>query len=303
MAITLYNINKWYKMLVGKSAMHVNQDIGKCFSNKEITGYYNNLTEKVTIEPQWLKTEEIVSVKQPDGKYVIFPVAVFQYALGCYDLYLSTKNDIYINKFLDYAQWTLVNQDEFGRWDNFSHTYPNAPYGAMAQGEAASVLIRAYIYTKKEEFIDAARKAIEYMLKSITEGGTSLYQSNDLLLKEYTHLPVVLNGWIFAWWGLYDYVVAINDTGLYKEKLDQSLHSLIKYLPKFKNSFWSKYDLSSKLTSPFYHNLHIAQMEAMYKLTGLQIFNNYAIMWRKQLNNPFIKSLAFIIKAVQKIKE
>lgn len=303
MALTLYNINKWYKMLVGKSAMHVNQNVGKYFSVVTITGYYNNLTEKVNIEPQWLETNKIISVKQPDGNNVVFPVAVFQYALGCFDLYLNTKERIYLNKFLDYAQWTLEKQDNLGRWDNFSHAYPDSPYGAMAQGEAASVLIRAYIYTKDEKYFDAAKKGIDYMLKPLSEGGTSLYLNGDLLLMEYTHLPAVLNGWIFAWWGLYDYVKMTNDKGFYKEILEKSLFSLIKYLPQFKTRFWSKYDLSEKLTSPFYHNLHIAQMEAMYKLTNYQIFNDYANMWRKQLNNPFIKSFAFMIKAIQKIKE
>lgn len=58
------------------------------------------------------------------------------------------------------------------------------------------------------------------MLKPINHGGTSIYEGDDLLFAEYTHLPVVLNGWIFAWWGLYDYVVVTGDKGYYKDKLD-----------------------------------------------------------------------------------
>ena len=41
-------------MVTGKSVLHVNQDIGKCFSTEEVKGYYNNLTEKVTMQPQLL---------------------------------------------------------------------------------------------------------------------------------------------------------------------------------------------------------------------------------------------------------
>ena len=45
---------------------------------------------------------------------------------------------------------------------------------------------------------------------------------------------MVLNGSIFSWWGLYDYVLATNDVGKYKDALDKTLKSLIKSLPWYK---------------------------------------------------------------------
>lgn len=299
----MIQVKRWYNMLTGQSVEHVNQDIGKYFSKDTVRGYYNNLSQKVVLMPELLDTDKLPLIKQLDGAEIIFPVANFQYALGCYDLYLSTHKELYRKKFLKCAKWTLTHQDREGRWDNFSHIYPNAPYGAMAQGEATSVLIRAYVELKDEQYLHAAKKAIDFMLLPIEQGGTTIYKDEDVLLAEYTHLPVVLNGWIFAWWGLYDLVLTIGDGGGYKEKLDQSLVTIIKYLPKFKKSFWSKYDLGKMITSPFYHNLHIAQMQAMYQLTGNSIFDEYARTWEKQLNNPLNKSLAFTIKAFQKIIE
>ena len=44
MALNIYNIRKWYRMLSGKSIMHVNQDLGRLFDVDIIKGYYNNLT-------------------------------------------------------------------------------------------------------------------------------------------------------------------------------------------------------------------------------------------------------------------
>ena len=85
--------------------------------------------------------------------------------------------------------------------------------------------------------------------------------------------------------------------------MDDSLSTIIKTLPTFKNSYWSMYDNSGKIASPFYHNLHIAQMQAMYELTGIEIFNQYANMWKRQQSNITNKYLAFIIKAIQKIIE
>lgn len=42
------------------------------------------------------------------------------------------------------------------------------------------------------------------MLLPVTEGGTSEYSSNGLILKEYPDKAPVLNGWIFSAFGLFD---------------------------------------------------------------------------------------------------
>ena len=290
-------------MLTGQSVLHVNQDIGKSFSTHVIKGYYNNLTEKVTKEPELVDSMELPHTPLADGSVIIFPVAVFQYALGCYDLYLQTGDKRYQTKFIQLADWTLQQQDERGRWANFSQAYPDNPYGAMAQGEAASVLIRAYKETLDTKYLIGAKRSIDFMLLPHEDGGTAKYIGNDLLLMEYTHLPIVLNGWIFAWWGLYDYVIMTSDNGHYKELLQMSCNSLVKYMPQFATRYWSKYDLDYRIASPFYHNLHIAQMQAMYQLTGEKAFNEYGQRWDRQQGQLFNKSIAFLIKAYQKIVE
>ena len=289
-------------MLMGKSIWHVNQDIGKCFAVDSIKGYYNNLTEKVTKLPDLLDNERMPLLNIGE-KEVEMPVAIFQYGLGSYDLYLQTGDKRYREKFILTVDWAIENQDEKGRWNTFFYVYPDSPYGAMSQGEGASLLLRAYVRSGDEKYLKAAKKALDYMLTPVEKGGTTLYQNDDIIFAEYTHLPIVLNGWIFAWWGLYDYVLATNDKGYYFESLEKSCASLEKYLPLFKTSYWSKYDLKGKLASPFYHNLHIAQMQAMYQLTGHVVFKQYAERWAKQQKNPFCKSTAFLKKAFQKLAE
>lgn len=298
----MLQFKRWYLMLSGKSIWHVNQDIGKCFAADSIKGYYNNLTEKVTKMPQLLGNNELPLLNTAKG-VVEMPVAIFQYGLGAYDLYLQTGEEKYLKKFNQTVEWTVDHQDEKGRWNTFFYVYPDHPYGAMAQGEGASLLLRAYTHSSNIEYLKAAQRAVDFMLLPLDKGGTTIFDNNDIVFAEYTHLPVVMNGWIFAWWGLYDYVLATNDSGVYKKALDSSCNSLIKRLPKFKTWYWSKYDLGGMMASPFYHNLHIAQMQALYELTGVEIFDQYAKRWHKQQKNPFCKSLAFVIKAAQKIAE
>ena len=288
-------------MLTGRSILHVNQGIGRHFSNSELAGYYNDLTEKVTRLPQLLDNDELPTTAAENGTKVFFPVAVFQYGLGAYDLYLESgqQDDRYLHKFILCAEWAIDKQEDSGAWNNFFFMYPEHPYGAMAQGEGASLLLRAYRQTNEQRFLDAARRAIDYMLTPLKDGGTS---DGDILL-EYTHLPAVMNGWIFAWWGLYDYVLVTKDTGEYKKRLTNSCKSLESMLSKFSCSYWSMYDLAGHIASPFYHHLHIAQMKAMHSLTGHEIFMKYALRWEKNENSRIAYLRAFIKKAWQKIKE
>lgn len=216
---------------------------------------------------------------------------------------LTGQSIMHVNQNLGQCvEWTVGHQESAGAWNNFFFRCPDHPYGAMAQGEAASLLVRAFCEFHDEKYLDAAHRAISFMLKPIDEGGTTSYADGKVVLLEFTHLAPVMNGWIFAWFGLYDYCLVANEQKAESVK-QRSLESLITMLPRFRNSFWSLYSLDGKIASPFYQNLHIAQMEALFQLTGEDIFHAYAHMWRKQQGQLFNYSRAFIKKAWQKIKE
>ena len=302
MALNIYNIKKWYLMLTGKSVLHVNQDIGKHVTPGEISGYYNNMTEKVTKEPELLKSDKLPELKTENGDIITFPVAVFQYGLGAYDLYLETGENIYLEKFRQCSEWAVENQQTDGAWNNFFFIYKDYPFGAMCQGEGASLLIRAYKEFDDTKYLDSAKTAIDFMLRDVSCGGTTQYDGDKVILLEYTHKPAVMNGWIFALWGLYDLnIVSPNEKNT--ELYNKTVSSLKKYLTKFDCNYWSMYDLDGKIASPFYHHLHIAQMQAMYAITGESAFDIYGKRWLKNEKNLLYKNMAFVKKAVQKIME
>lgn len=301
MAISLYNIQKWYKMLTGQSVLHVNQDLGENFRVDTISGYYNNLTMKVLMQKELLNTEELPKVLTEDGEYIYFPVAIFQYGLGAYDLYLQTGEEKYKAKFFQCCEWAINNQESTGAWSNFFFIYKDHPYGAMAQGEGTSLLLRGYVQTRDERFLIAAKRSIDFMLMPVDEGGTTIYRSPDIVFLEYTHLPVVLNGWIFSLFGLYDAALIIQDGTRYKRVFDDSVVTLLNALDRFDNGYWSLYDLGNHIASPFYHNLHIAQMQALYEITKENKFKVFADKWTLYQNRNMNKFRAFIVKAYQKI--
>lgn len=299
--LNMYNISKWSKMLAGKSILHVNQGVGKIYAKGQIKGYYNDLTEKVLKDKNTSSTY-IPRIMLETGAEVLFPTAVFQYGLGAYDLYLLEKQDVFLKKFKLMAEWALNNQEENGAWNNFFYIYPEAPYSAMAQGEGASLLIRAYNEFGEEKYLSAAKKAINFMLTPIEDGGTTLYQEKDIIFQEFTHRCTVLNGWIFALFGLYDYIVISNDAQA-KDVLERTLFCIKAKLNEFDNGYWSMYNTEGMITSPFYHSLHIAQLNVLYDLFEIESFKEYANRWTVYQDHWFNRKRAFTVKAIQKLTE
>ena len=299
MGVSIYKIKKWYKMLTGQSISHVSQGAGTCYSKTEVAGYYNDLTEKITRDdPSILVPKYHVD----SGEEIFFTIGIFQYGLAAYDLYLKTGDQQYLNKLRACADWAAENQQNDGGWATFAHECPEQPYSSMAQGEGISMLIRAHLVTKDEKYLEAARKAKVFMLKPLNEGGTTDYRGADVYLYDYTFRPLVLNGWIFSLWGLYDYHKYTSDAQA-GAVLTATLETLKKKLPEFDIGYWSMYEDGKRICSPFYHDLHIAQLSVMYDLFGDEIYKEFAEKWdgyRRSFWNP---KWAFIRKAWQKVME
>ena len=299
MAVSLYKIKKWYKMMTGKSISHVNQGVGTCYSKTDIKGYYNDLTEKVT--------KDDVNILVPKyyvdtGEKIYFSIGIFQYGLAAYDLYLRTNDKSMLKKTFACADWALNNQQKDGSWVTFSYKNPQKPYSSMAQSEGISLLLRCYKETGESKYLSAAEKAKDFMLLPLEDGGTTKYSGNDVFFYEYTAGALVLNGWIFSIWGIMDYCKLTNDEKTSKV-LEKTLASLKKKLPDFDIGYWSKYDAGKNICSPFYHKLHITQLRTMYDLFGDDVYKNYADRWEKYQNSPLNRKRAFLKKALQKIFE
>ena len=289
-------------MLFGKSILHVKQNQGRVFDPKELRGYFNDLTKKVTKDKKIKLTKGYIpTIAVAKNQDILFPVAIFQYGLGCYDLYLINGKTIYRDKFLELSDWAVEHQEKDGGWNNFWYIYPDTPYGAMCQGEGASLLIRAFKETQNEKYLISAKKALDFMLLN-KKNPMTLSNDGELVLLEYENKSPVLNGWIFASFGLYDVWLSTKDEK-YHLLFVKTIDTLKKYLASYDNSYWSMYDLGGKIASPFYHNLHIAQLKVLYLVTQKNLFLNYCKKFKKYKNNIFNRLKAFFVKANQKIKE
>jgi heparosan-N-sulfate-glucuronate 5-epimerase len=211
------------------------------------------------------------------------PIAIAQYGLGNYNLYRRTADPARRKKFLLIADWLRdhlePNAHGLAVWHHhFNWEYRDtlkAPwYSALAQGQGISVLVRAWKESGEARYLEAAQRAMESFRKSVTEGGVAFTDDvGDLWFEEYIVSPPthILNGFIWATWGVYDYFLAT------KEKFAQDLfaravQTLLRNLDRFDLGFWSLYEQSGTrlpmVASNFYHRLHIVQLGIMHRLSG-----------------------------------
>lgn len=293
---------RWIQMLFGKSVFHMNQKAGLYYEKNKVRGYYSDLRHKVS-GASLIDINGVPYNQTAKGKNVYFAISIFQYGLGAYDLYIENNDIKYLEKFHAVVKWAIDNQNEDGSWNAFGWTTPETPFSSMAQAEGASLLCRAYVETKNESYRECAIQAIKFMVIPVDKGGTTDYTTNSFIsFEENLKYKSILNGMIFSIWGLYDVCLICNNKDL-NSLLIAVVNDLAVNLKRYDRRFWSNYDLNGDIASPFYHDLHIEQLKVLFTLFQNVEFKEMYEKWRYYQNSFFYSRLAFIVKAIQKIKK
>jgi hypothetical protein len=249
-----------------------------------------------------------------DKKWYYSVIAMCHYALGAYENYLKSDNKDFLDIFITHCNWLVDNQKKYknckGVWIN---EYPMKIFklsgkwsSGLAQALGISCLTRAYLETNKKKYLESALKAANAFYVSVADGGV-LHEDKEgnIFFEEYTteKPSLVLNGNIFAIWSLYDLYNASNDNEI-KKMFERSIKSLEKKINRWDTFFWSRYDLWGEhynISSYFYHNLHVHQLEILYKLTKIEIFKEYSIKWNRRKVNYIASLSSLFIKSSMKI--
>ena len=244
------------------------------------------------------------------------PIAIAQYGLGNYNLFLRTHQPERERRFLQVAEWLTSHLEEnpagLATWmHHFNWEYRDtlrAPwYSGLAQGQGISLLLRAHQHTGDARYLAAAERAWQAFLVPVKEGGVAYRDAeNSLWFEEYIVFPPthILNGFIWASWGVYDYALATGDSNAH-QLFEQAMHTLTLNLARFDTGWWSLYEQSGTrlrmLTSPFYHRLHIVQLRILQRLTGNAMFGEVADRWQGYTQHWLKRTAAFVYKAVFKL--
>jgi heparosan-N-sulfate-glucuronate 5-epimerase len=173
-------------------------------------------------------------------------------------------------------------------------------YSGMAQGQIASVFVRAWTHTGDDRYADLAHRAIEPLLEPGPERLVTRTSDGPVLEEDGPSNPPghILNGWIFALWGVRDVSIALADVNAGR-LVEDTTACLVRKLPQYDVGWWSKYSLYPHplpdLAKPFYHRLHVTQLDILHELTGLDEFEQRAERWRS-FDTPVVAARAVLSK-------
>ena len=170
-----------------------------------------------------------------------------------------------------------------------------APWkSSLAYGVVLSCFSRAYHITKDVKYLNKS--------KSLLKGYTEDFYSEIFGMPFYEEYPIepghyVLNGFIFALIGLYDFHQISGDEHA-KNLFDQGLETLEFILPLYDLGDGSCYDLQHlhSHTPPYkarwqYHCTHIEQLKTLYLITKKPIFETYYLRFKSYLSGQFTTPL------------
>lgn len=228
-------------------------------------GYYVELRPKAdgsAWPPAWLA--------EPAGHCF---VAVAQYGLGCYERFLHGEGGSWLAAALQAGRHLVREQDEDGGWReprDTRHTFRiRGPWlSAMAQGQGASLLVRLHAETGEEQLAEAARAALGPLGVPAADGGVLALLDGHPFPEEYPTEPpsFVLNGGVFALFGVYDVAAGLGDAAAERE-LGELVDGLAANIDRWDTGSWSRYDLYPhpvvNVASSRYHRLHVTQLAAL----------------------------------------
>jgi hypothetical protein len=225
------------------------------------------------------------------SKLVYHPIKIIQYGLGNYQLSMDGSQTSETN-FWRCTQWVEKNitPEPQGRFGGLYYSFPllsmkvSPPWlSGMAQGQALSLLTRAYRLKPTVATAAAARSVAQSFLYTIEEGGIlQPTPAGYLFIEEVAWKPTdhILNGALYALFGLYEYLNCFDDAYLLPQ-YEKCLAGIREMLPQFDLGWWSCYSLGVRrnLATLYYHDVHILLLNRLGSLLQEEIFLHYAKQW------------------------
>lgn len=217
------------------------------------------------------------------------PAELAQLALGWWERHLVGEPDAF-GAFLALCATLERRGVERGRELLWQYDVPVTKHGlvppwcsALAQAQAASVFVRAYLAGGGDRFAELAERAIAPILPGSTSG-LLVATSEGPVPEESPSCPpsLILNGWVYALWGIWDVALALGDEDC-RCLFEESTNCLRRTIHRYDVGWWSRYSLYPHrlpdLAKPFYHRLHVHQLEITARLVGARDLSETARRW------------------------
>jgi heparosan-N-sulfate-glucuronate 5-epimerase len=289
-------ISDGYAAVAGRTVDFMHQPLGQHIDPNGLGGYYCDFRHKAEHTEDDLPRDG-----HGDPDWWVIPIA--QAALGFWELRMEGRS--VDRQFMRLVEWLMTHVEpspvggKVWRVEKPSVKYglPSGWSSAMAQGEVASVLLRAHALTGDDVYLETAKAAFPPMTVPVARGGLQNDLDGALVLEEYpTQRPTaVLNGWLFALYGVHELATAAEMPEA-RELFERSAADLVRLLPRYDNGWWSLYSLQAgepDLSKPFYQRLHPVLLEALALIHPDPELDRYAQRWRDQLTKPALARASF----------
>ncbi len=212
---------------------------------------------------------------------------------------VTLANNAHLAQFYYAANWLVLNQDQHGGWPimvtrslaNGALKLPPGWYSAMAQGQAMSLLVRAYVRTGNRKYLDTALRSTHIFDVPSADGGVlAKFMDRYPWYEEYPTIPscFVLNGFIYSLLGLYDLktIAPPEEKSEAERQYLAGIQTLKALLPVFDTGSGSIYDLrhltlgvAPNLARWDYHATHINQLLLLATIEDDPLFDTTAQRW------------------------
>lgn len=236
---------------------------------------------------------------QADGKSY-HPGTIACYGLACWNYYLISNDNRWRDAFLCQARWLVEHEvpitGNCSGWP-VSTPHPDMPtrgswLSALVQGNAISVLVRAYELTREEPFLAVARRAVRTFERDILDGGVcSPVGEHGIFFEEVAIYPAAhhLHGCMQSLCGLYDYLTLTGDEQIGR-LIEQSLETLHRLLHEFDTGYWTHPDLlSRKLSTQTQLASQITLLELLADYSGCEHCRLLARRWQGYQCHPLFR--------------
>jgi heparosan-N-sulfate-glucuronate 5-epimerase len=244
------------------------------------------------------------------------PIAIAQWGLGNFNLYRRTGQLARRERYLRAADWLVSNlkpnDNGVPVWQHaFDWEYRDLLkagwYSALSQGQGVSLLCRAHRDTGRDVYFEGAQAAFRSLMLEVKDGGVKLEEGPDgawleeSIVDPPTH---ILNGFLWALWGVHDYAVLSGDREA-RGLLEACARTVRRNVASFDCGFWSLYEHSGTrlpmLASPFYHGLHISQLSITARLLDMPELTRWAEQWQEYGRSALCRRRALMQKAAFKL--
>jgi len=278
---TLSLATEFWRYMTGRDYFRQPQPLGPYFSDPRC--YYNDVRGKAAWSGPF--RHGVPLLPEPDGSLVVSPCMVMFYGIGSVDRFLLERDSQLLQNVRAVARWLQDNVTADSYWptqikEDVRHEFYSAN-SAMNQGLALSFLVKVIRHLDGADLPTAqltalVRSVAANMLKPAAEGGTTSRRGSDLLFLEYCRRDetVIFNGWVYAVFGLMDYVqFQVDDVA--EAALECTLKTMRTRVSNYQlPDDWSRYDDSGRICSPFYHRLHISLLDALSRLTAEPVYTD-----------------------------